>query len=322
MDSFADLIGQDKAVKLLKQAVALNRIAPAYLFYGAAGIGRKIAARNFAELLLTANLPPIKKVQAVKKLKSRNHPDLLWVQPTYLHKGELVAVERAAAQDLKFKTPPKIRIEQIRDITRFLTRHPLEASRQVVVIEETQTLAEPAANALLKTLEEPGNATIILLSLDKDLLLPTLVSRCQQVRFLPLSQENLAKILQREGYSEILAHPRLIEIAQGSPGKAIASWEILQTIPQDLLQQLLTLPQNPLEAINLAKAINEKLDLTAQLWLIDYLQNSYWQQGVSSKIIKTWETSRQYLLAHVQPRLVWECLLLSLVRQEATGNRQ
>ncbi|MGV2831184.1 DNA polymerase III subunit delta' [Myxosarcina sp. GI1(2024)] len=320
MDYFADLIGQDRAVKLLRQAMALNQVAPAYLFYGAAGIGRSIAARNFAELLLTANLPLARQLRTIKKIKSRNHPDLLWVQPTYLHKGELISVERAAERDLKFKTSPKIRIEQIREITHFLTRHPLEASRQVVVIEETQTLVEAAANALLKTLEEPGNATLILLALDKDLLLPTLVSRCQQIQFHRLSQDDLATILQREGHSEILDNPQLIQIAQGSPGAAIASWQILQAISPDLLRQLLQLPQTPLEAISLARTINDQLDLTEQLWLIDYLQNYYWQQGVSGETIKTWETSRQYLLAHVQPRLVWECLLLSLIDQKLAIN--
>lgn len=242
------------------------------------------------------------------------------MQPTYLHKGELISVERAAERDLKFKTSPKIRIEQIREITHFLTRHPLEASRQVVVIEETQTLVEAAANALLKTLEEPGNATLILLALDKDLLLPTLVSRCQQIQFHRLSQDDLATILQREGHSEILDNPQLIQIAQGSPGAAIASWQILQAISPDLLRQLLQLPQTPLEAISLARTINDQLDLTEQLWLIDYLQNYYWQQGVSGETIKTWETSRQYLLAHVQPRLVWECLLLSLIDQKLAIN--
>lgn len=68
MDYFADLIGQDRAVKLLRQAMALNQVAPAYLFYGAAGIGRSIAARNFAELLLTANLPLARQLRTIKKL--------------------------------------------------------------------------------------------------------------------------------------------------------------------------------------------------------------------------------------------------------------
>ncbi|WP_052055541.1 DNA polymerase III subunit delta' [Myxosarcina sp. GI1] len=320
MDAFANLIGQDRAVQFLWQAVKLNRIAPAYLFYGAVGIGKKIAVKSFAELLLTANLPFDKQLKAIKKIRAKQHPDLLWVQPTYLHKKELISVDRAMEQNLSFKTAPKIRIEQIRDITRFLTRHPLEASRQMVVIESTQTLTEPTANALLKTLEEPGNATIVLLALDKDLLLPTLVSRCQHVQFYRLSESNLATILQREGYSEILEHSELMEIAQGSPGQAIASWQQLQQIDRDLLRQLLQPPQSPLEAFKLAKTINAELDLTAQLWLIDYLQNYYWQQGATRETIEHCETARQYLNGHVQPRLVWECLLLSLVNNKLTIN--
>ncbi len=75
-------------------------------------------------------------------------------------------------------------IEQIREITNFLSRPPLESSRSVVVIEQADTMTESAANALLKTLEEPGKATLILIAPSPSSLLPTLVSRCQHI---PLS---------------------------------------------------------------------------------------------------------------------------------------
>ena len=309
---FDDLIGQDKAIELLQRAIALDRVAPAYLFYGSAGIGKSIAARCFTQMLLSQGLSAEKLLLTEKKLKSHNHPDLLWVQPTYQHQGKTISVAEAEEMGLKRKTPPKIRIEQVRDLTQFLNRPVLEASRQVVVIEEAQTMAEAPANALLKTLEEPGNATLILIAPDRDSLLSTIVSRCQCIPFYRLSQANVTSVLQNKGYTEILEHPEVIAIAQGSPGDAIASWEKLQSIPTELLQQLLQPPKNALIALKLAQAIATELDSSTQLWLVDYLQYHYWNQYQKPQLMEQWENTRKYLLSYVQPRLVWECALLKV----------
>ena len=313
MEAFDNLRGQAKAVQLLLRAIELNRIANAYLFAGSPGIGRKIAAKSFARLLLTAGLSSTQRELAIRKLQSGNHPDLLWVEPSFLKGGELYTAAQAAEQGLQYKTPPKIRIEQIRNLTQFLNRPALEATRQVVVIEAAQTMAEAPANALLKTLEEPGNATLILIAPDADSLLTTVVSRCQRIPFYRLCTHDLTTVLQENNYTEILEHPELIAIAQGSPGQAVEAWQQLQSIPQELLAQLKQAPKTPLEALSLAQAITSQVDSSIQLWLVDYLQYYYWQQGQQVKILDTWEKTRQYLLSYVQPRLVWECALLNLL---------
>ena len=313
MNAFERLIGQEKAVKLLLQAIALNRIAPAYLFCGSSGIGRKIAARGFARLLLSSGLSPGDRSISDKKLQTGNHPDLLWVEPTYFKAGELYTAAVAAEKGLEYKTPPKIRIEQIRNITQFLNRPALESTRQVIIIEDAQTMAEAPANALLKTLEEPGQATLILIAPDVDSLLATLVSRCQRIQFYPLSEANLKKVLDLNGYREILEHPELMAIAQGSPGKAILALERLRAIPDELLQQLRRSSLSPIEALKLAQTITAQLDAPTQLWLIDYLQYYYWQQNYRVQLMEQWEQTRRCLLSYVQPRLVWECMLLKLV---------
>ena len=313
MNAFEGLIGQEKAVKLLVQAIAVERIAPAYLFCGSLGIGRKIAARSFARLLLSSGLSPGDRSTSDRKLQTGNHPDLLWVEPTYLKAGELYTASEAASKGLQYKTLPKIRIEQVRNITQFLRRPALESTRQVVVIEDAQTMAEAPANALLKTLEEPGNATLILIAPDVDSLLSTLVSRCQRIQFYSLSEADLKKVLELNGYGEILEHPELMAIAQGSPGKAILALERLRAIPDELLQQLRRSPLSPIEALKLAQTISTELDAPTQLWLIDYLQYYYWQQNYQVQLMKQWEQTRRCLLGYVQPRLVWECMLLKLV---------
>jgi DNA polymerase-3 subunit delta' len=312
MNTFADLIGQSQAIELLQRAIRLNRIAPAYLFVGADGIGKSIAAVNFAQLLLTYNVPEHKHDSIKKRVQNRNHPDLLWVEPTYLDKGELISTQEAVARGLKRKMPPQIRIEQIRTITQFLTRPPLEAKRLLVIIEDAQTMTEASANALLKTLEEPGQATIVMMAVAADLLLPTLVSRCQRIFFSRLSVSNLENILQNRGYQEIKEHSELIALAQGSPGAAIAAWHQWQAISPELRQQLRQIPTHPLDALKLARTIDRELDTQAQIWLVDYLQYYYWHHLFQPELVQQWEKARQYLLSYVQPRLVWECILLQL----------
>ncbi|MGI8934303.1 MAG: DNA polymerase III subunit delta' [Phormidesmis sp.] len=314
---FSRLIGQVQAVALLERAVSLQRVAPGYLLAGPDGTGKSLAAAGFAELLLRRqSASPTEPTEAAlaRRIGDRNHPDLLWVEPTYLHQGQLLTASQAAESGLKRKSPPRIRLLQIREIARFLSRPALESPRAVVVIEQAERMAEAAANALLKTLEEPGQATVILLAPDQQVLLPTLISRCQVIPFRRLNGEQMAQVLGRTGHDEILRSAEVLAIAQGSPGHAIASWQQLQALPADLLTQLTAPPRTLRDALTTAREINQSLDTEAQLWLIDYLQQSYWQQGLSNAIqLAALEKARTYLLSYVQPRLVWEVTLTQLM---------
>jgi len=308
------IVAQKQAIALLEGAMTANRIAPAYLFVGSPGVGRALVARWFIERLFCQDIPPQKQPLVQKRLQQGNHPDLLWVEPTYLHNGIRLSAKEAAEKGLKRKTPPQIRLEQIREISQFLGRSPLEASRQIVVLEQTETMAESAANGLLKTLEEPGNATLILIAPSPDALLPTLVSRCQRIPFSRLAQDDMAQVLQQTGYEQILQEPSILAIAQGSPGEAIAAFEQLQAIPPELLAKLNQLPNSSRMALELAKEIDKTLDPQAQLWLVNYLQHRYWQHQPHTWIIHQLEQARAYLLGYAQPRLVWEVTFLELKR--------
>ncbi|MGL5035193.1 MAG: DNA polymerase III subunit delta', partial [Microcystaceae cyanobacterium] len=134
MNGFHSLIGQDQAIELLRQAIAQNRIAPAYFFVGAQGVGKSLAARAFAEELLAWGLTPSEQERAKKRFFAGNHPDLLWIEPTFQHQGKLFTDKEAEAAGLKRKAPPLIRIEQVREINLFLSRPPLEAQQAVIVI--------------------------------------------------------------------------------------------------------------------------------------------------------------------------------------------
>ena len=326
MTAFSQLIGQEQAVELLTSAVKTQHIAPAYLFSGPPGVGRYLGAIAFSILLLQGEQNPSLIRQ---KVETQNHPDLLTIEPTYLHQGKRYTEAEAEEAGLKRKASPQIRVEQIREITQFLSRPPLEAPRAVVIIQAAHTMAEAAANALLKTLEEPGRATLILIAPSPDALLPTLVSRCQRIPFSRLATAELKQVLAQTEHSDIIEQETLCAIAQGSPGEAIIANQHLKNIPSNLLEKLENLikfeEQSFLEnvslSLNLAKEITSNLEFSTQLWLIDYLQQLYWEKALSHQVaieikikLENLETARKLLNNYVQPRLVWEVTLLEITK--------
>lgn len=307
MSVFSSLIGQAQAVELLERAIAVDRLAPAYLFLGTAGIGKRLAAECFLESLLSSSQ---------SRILNRNHPDLLWVEPTYLHQGKRLTAIEAEAAGVKRKTPPIIRLEQVREISQFLSRPPLESVRSVIVISQAETMPESAANALLKTLEEPGRATLILLATSIESVLPTIVSRCQRIPFARLDAESMAQVLKKVGHAEILSKPQLLALAQGSPGAAIAHQQALESIPLEVLDSIKQPPKSIREALTIARTIAKTIDGETQPWLIDYLQQVYWTQGQNPRSLHLLEKAKEQLLAYVQPQLVWEVMWMEFNRTE------
>ncbi len=350
--AFAPLIGHNKPKIMLTQAAMQRRIAPAYLFAGPEGVGRSLAARCFAQLIFaqgSINAPALHNAitsQAsagiAHRLAQGNHPDLLWVEPTFLHQGKTFTAQQAEETGLKRKTAPQIRLSQIRDIARFVSRPPLEASRSIVVIEQAETMAEAAANGLLKTLEEPGQATLILLAPSFESLLPTLVSRSHGLLFSALGEAQLRQVLGQLDQQELLASTAMVALAEGSPGRAIAQWERLKTMPAEIMTALDEIPQwlegrgSPKAALTLAALVTKELDMPGQVWLMNYLQYQLWQGCTKSgetgwsipkdacstigQHLKSLEESRRMLLRYVQPLLVWEVMLLNVVRSNRSEN--
>jgi DNA polymerase-3 subunit delta' len=310
MKPLAKLIGQPLAIELLERAIAKNRVAPAYLFVGADGIGKAFAAKCFTEILMIESTENY--LQACKKLYAGNHPDFLWVEPTYNDKGTLLTAKEATEKGFKRKTAPKIRIEQIREISQFLARPPLKCDRSIVVIESAELMAESAGNALLKTLEEPGQATVILIAPGIGSILSTLVSRCQIIPFSRLSEEHLKLVLYRQDAAQVLDYPQLIKMSQGCPGKAISDWQKLRQIPSDLLSKLTKFPNNIIDGLILAKEITKDVELENQIWLADYLQYLYWDKHRKINLIESLEKVKKNLARYVQPRLVWDCFFLDI----------
>ena len=323
------LVGQDLAIQYLKAGLRKQRLVPAYLFAGPDGVGRAIAARWFARALLCPHRPdghelPCGQCSSCHRISEGdrsqdNHPDLLWVEPTYRHQGKTISVSEAIAAGHTLKSPPQLRLEQVRGISQFAARTPLEARRSVIIMTGTETLAEAAANALLKTLEEPRQAHLILLATDSALLLSTIISRCQVLPFRRLSTAQVTAILNTVHTSSSddsqLGTPIpdvALALAQGSPGKALEAIDMWHAIPSDLIERLQQWPTSLKSSLSLGRDIAKQLDVPRQLWLLDYLQHSAWHVSApdaQTDVIKRFERARKQLRAFVQPQLVWEMVL-------------
>ncbi|MEC7737499.1 MAG: DNA polymerase III subunit delta' [Cyanobacteriota bacterium] len=313
---FEDLIAQPLAVALLEAALSQGRLAPAYLFSGPDGVGRSLAALRFLEGLISSGKPALRER---RRLEAFNHPDLLWVEPTYQHQGRLVPKSQAEEEGVNRRSPPQVRLEQIRGVTRFLGRRPVEAPRGMVVIEAADSMPEAAANALLKTLEEPGHGLLILLSAASERLLTTIRSRCQQILFARLEAADMQAALARTSTAEMgssllaLDQPELVAMAAGSPGALLQNFGLWQAVPEEFWLRLEERPQKPMEALALARDLTEALNGEQQLWLIDWWQQHFWIQRPDPRPLKRLERLRSHLLGFVQPRLAWEVALLELI---------
>lgn len=199
--AISDILGQDAALKILRGSMIRDRISHAYLFHGDDGIGKKMAAVNFAKLLNCMTTP-----SALRGLD--DDPDTKSVPHPAVSHNELDCCDRCASclktdrgthPDVFTLTPEdgQIKVHAIRSLGESLSYKPFEGKWKVAVVDSAESLNQSAANAFLKTLEEPPEQSIIILiSAFPDLIPATIRSRCQAISFSPLPLEMLKKILQ------------------------------------------------------------------------------------------------------------------------------
>ncbi len=315
IDYFRNIIGQDLAIQILKSAVSKKQLAPAYLFSGAEGVGRKKTAKEFIEILINSKSS---REDIRRKIETLNHPDLIWVEPSYKYQGSEISKSQAKLDNIITKAPPQIRLNQIKKIIEFLGRKPLEATKGIVIIEDIETMNESASNALLKTLEEPKEGLFILITSRLDQLLPTIRSRCQLIPFKRLNDAQVKKIInefndikdiskmKNQNFSE------LIDFANGSPGLYIENFKYWINIPSSIKDQLNHKLTDHIEALKLAKEITQELSIEEQLWLINFQQNVIWKKNYDKNAVRNLDELRKHIISFVQPRLAWEIALLNI----------
>lgn len=213
--SFAQVLGQEETVGHLRREAALGRLAHSYLLEGPTGGGKLTLARSFAAFLLCdtpADGDACGVCHSCRLFEHGNHPDYLELprEPAELRIGRFV--ERTAGETLDHQP-----------LLPFLRFRPVEGGRRLAVIPDAERMRPEAANAFLKTLEEPpGDAVVILTVNSRDRLPATIVSRCRRVGMRPLPPDRIAGELVKRGVATEAAAPDLAEAAEGSLGTALA----------------------------------------------------------------------------------------------------
>ncbi len=234
------IIGHEWAVELLARSVQADKASHAYLFTGPSQIGKTSLAKAFAQMIqCRAADPPCGVCRSCILVRADRHPDVLMISP---EEG-------------------RIKIEAIRELQRTVALSAVESGHRVCIVSHVDLATPAAANCLLKTLEEPPPKVVLVLTADRvDMLLPTVVSRCQVLNLRLLSTERTISALQQRGIDSERA--RLIgHLARGRIGWAL-----------DMGQDERVLAQR-----------NQVLDQIGELSTGTYVRRFSWAEQLSKK---------------------------------------
>jgi DNA polymerase III subunit delta' len=202
--SFLDIYGHERQIAILQKAIAQRRVGHAYLFSGINAIGKKTLAGEFAKALNCDEGDNLHdacgQCPSCLKIQHSNHPDMIFIEA-----------------DGQF-----IRINAIREIQEQMKFKPLEGRWRAVIIDEADKMRDEAANALLKTLEEPSASNILILISSRPYSMPaTIISRCRHMRFNPLPAAAIARFLVEQKGIDEQKSGLLAGLSGGSIGRAL-----------------------------------------------------------------------------------------------------
>lgn len=260
---FEEILGNEMVKDHFKKAIANHKISHAYILTGEAGMGRKSIANAFAMTLLCekGGSEPCMSCHSCKQVMSGNHPDLIYV--THEKPGSI------GVDDVR---------EQINDT---IMIRPYSSYYKIYIVDEAEKMTVQAQNALLKTIEEPpAYAVIILITTNQEAFLPTILSRCVQMKLKPLKDFTIKNYLTQNLHIAEKDADICAAFARGNLGKAIHL--ALSDEFRELFQKVMVLVKNVgtmdismlLDCIREMKEqnfdIGEVLDLM-QLWYRDVL---------------------------------------------------
>jgi DNA polymerase-3 subunit delta' len=313
------IIGHNWAVDLLQRAIQNERVAHAYLITGPANVGKtSLAIELAAALNCTGDAPPCGSCKSCTKVARATHPDLVIVEPEDGH----------------------LKIDQMRDLQRELSLSPYEGRWRVCIITDFQTATAQAANAMLKTLEEPpARVILILIATDSSSLLPTIVSRCQVLPLRAVPTEQIEQALTERWSVQAESARVLARLSAGRIGWAIQAAKdaaIMEQRRQDLETLLDLLRQSTAGRLEAAENLSKREDLTEvlRLWQtwwrdvmfvgleceelvvnVDYMdalreQASRYNWTQAEQALGGVQDTLQQLTENVNPRLSLEVLFL------------
>ena len=301
-------------VKTFLNRIVKNKLyANGYIFYGAEGVGKKQTALEFIkeifkESSLSGNIE--------ERITNNNYPDLLIIEPT-----STLEAKNSKSSHLEKTTKSGseiIKIAQIRNIKTFLGQKSINSEKKIVLILDAHLLNEAASNCLLKTLEEPNNGIFILLTSKLNLLLDTIISRCQIVRFRSFSSKQINSLLKDSlDSSQFNIDTKfkledLINFSNGSPGKLLKNIEILNSLPDEITDKLNSPIKSSLKILEVSKLITEHLEIRQQICLVNLMQINWWRETKNVDLVKKLEKLKFHITKNIQPRLAWETTLLKI----------
>jgi len=327
--------GQDQLVRALEVGLSLGRLSHAYLFVGPKHIGKKTLALDLARAVncLQENGRPCLHCDQCVRISAFNHAD--------------VRVIDLSAPDGTSSRSKEIGIDVIREIKHQVILKPFEGRYRVFIFDGAENLSEEAANALLKTLEEPPQQVlIILLTAWEDAVLPTILSRCQRLMLRLLPKEQVVRELVEHHSVADGAAERLARLSRGCLGWAITALndpEVL-SIRNDRLEVISSMTGADLEnrfsyAAELSSQYFRERDDVREilyLWLgwwrdilllgqgaEEYIQNLDFMETLSQQAEKLTLVQKMHVVRsvcrtldvlehNVNPRLALEVMMLAL----------
>ncbi len=301
----------------LKNIIKNKSLANGYIFYGAEGVGKKQTALQFIKEIFKQSSPS---ENVEEKITNNNHPDFLIIEP-----DSLLATKSSGSFDLEktIKSGSEIiKIAQIRNIKTFLSQKSINSEKKIVLIIDAHLLNEAASNCLLKTLEEPSNGIFILLTSKLNLLLDTIISRCQIVRFRSFSSKQIKSILKeyldssKLKINTKLKFEDLINYSNGSPNQLLKNIEMWNDFSDEIISKLDSPIKNSLEILEISKSISEKLEIFQQISLVNLIQTIWWRKTKNNGLVKKLEKLKYLLRKNIQPRLAWEIAFLKILMED------
>ncbi len=226
MPDFSDIYGNKAVIQNLKNAKKYDRVAHCYMLCGEEGLGKRTTAKTFAKSLVceAGKDEPCGKCASCIQVENENHPDVIFVN---------------------HEKPTVFGVDDIREgLNKSIVIRPYKSEKKIYILDEAEMLNAQAQNAMLKTIEEPPEyAVILILTANREVFLPTILSRCVELSLQPVSDDEVASYLAKNGFNIEENRDEVLRFAAGNIGRAVSflddeEYQKLYHDVQDILYKL------------------------------------------------------------------------------------